>query len=1148
MMKYTFLILCCLVCIASANSQPWMDLLPDKARTELTFYDYQQAFDTYWAPYDVVDGYYLENGEKVKASGWKPFKRWEYMMSSRIDPTTGAFPTKTPLQIATEYYQQHPIQRQMPVSDWKSIGPDTSLGGYQGIGRTNCVAFHPTDLLTTWVGAASGGLWVTHDGGSTWTCLTDKTESLGLNDIIIPSDYETSQTIYLATGDKDSFDNYSVGVLKSRDGGQTWHTTGLSFELAERKQVNRILLHPHNNDILIAATTDAVYKTSDGGITWDEELIDVFFIDMEMHPTNPDILYGSTFDGEVFVSVDGGQQWSKNLTDFSAARTEMAVTPAQPDWLYVIAATGRLQGIYRSTDSGATFEKIMAGDTLNLLSYNYDGSGTTGQGSYDLAIASSPVDPNILLVGGINTWRSMDGGVTWTLMTHWASGNVQIVHADKHNLRFRSNGDVWECNDGGIYVSYDHGVTWHDKTNGMAISQMYKMGTSATEKDEIITGLQDNGSKLRSATGWRNVNGADGTDCAIDPFDYRIQYASSQSGNMFRTLDRWATSNYIKPQAAGAGAWVTPYVLDPQQPNIIYAGFSEVWKSVDRGSTWNKVSSISAVSKIKSIAVAPSNSDIVYVAEQGRMWRTLTGGEPFEKVYVFDVGGLMSSVAVKHDDPHTVWVACSGFIDPGVYTTSDGGQTWTNISQGLPRIPVNTLVQNKLSEDEVELYAGTDLGVFYKKGDADWLPFNTGFPNVIVTDLEFYYAPDPTLTLLRASTYGRGLWETRIAFNSSPMHFVSSTTKQSNTERVIPGTEIAEVIKVEIHTTGDLEPLKANTFTFTTHGSTNPERDIVSASLYYTGTLNGFQTTTLFGDIVQNPEGTFTIEGEQVLYPGPNYFWLTYHVSQDAYLGNVLDAECTSFVIGTTITPEVIAPVGNRVIELVYCEAGSTQISGEYIKRVVLGEIDISSMKGLKGYEDYTNEIVELPLGESIPISVVNSSPFSGNELLIWADWNQDADFSDIDESVYASGPLGVTTYMANITVPEHAKPGLVRLRLRLHDTSFGAHAMPCGHSYMGEVEDYVLRVTESTTALGDGPSIAEAVIYPNPASDQLIIDISGFQNQVHFTLTDMMGRILTSGKFTDRAELSLDDLAPDVYLISFDMDGKVLWKRFVKL
>ncbi len=1136
------------ILVSNVYSQPWLSLLPDKPRQELNFYDYQHAFESYWAPYHVTDGYYIENGEKIKAAQWKQFKRWEYMMQSRIDPVTGAFPTKTPLRIFNEYYQNHTLPRDLPVSDWKSIGPASSAGGFEGIGRTNCVAFHPADLQTIWVGAASGGLWVTHDGGNTWTCLTDKNESMGINDIIIPTDYETSHTIYIATGDKDSFDNYSVGVLKSTDDGHTWNATGLSFELNERKQVNRVLINPLNNNVLIAATTDGVYKTIDGGITWNEELSDEFFIDMEMHPADPDILYGSTFDGEVFVSVDGGVQWKKNLTDATAARTELAVSPDEPDWVYAITVTGSLKGIYKSSDRGSTFVKVFDGATKNLLTYDADGSGTNGQAGYDLALAASPLDANTLLVGGVNTWRSTDGGQNWTLVSHWANGGVQVVHADKHNLHFRDNGDLWECNDGGIYVSFDQGTSWSDKTNGMAISQMYKMGSSSTEKDEVVTGLQDNGSKLHTATGWQVVNGGDGTECMIDPVDYNIQYSSSQNGNIFRTLNHWATSTYIKPQAAGAGIWVTPYVLDPQQPNVLYGGFNEVWKSEDRGTSWNKVSTISASAKIQSMAIAPSNSNIVYVAEQGRMWRTLTGGEPFEKVSVIDVHGQISYIAVKQDDPQTVWLSCSGFLNPGVYETTDGGVHWTNISQGLPPISVNTIVQNKQATDEIELYAGTDLGVFYKRGNEEWLPFNTGFPNVIVTELEFYYAQDPTLTLLRASTYGRGLWETRVAFNSTPMQFISGTTIQMNTESVIPGTTDAEIIKTEIVTTGDLNPLKVNSFMFSTNGSTVPGSDIISARIYYTGSINGFLTTTPFGESVMHPDGTFTVEGEQELNNGSNFFWLAYNVSPDAHLGDVLDAECISFDIGTSIAPDVVAPDGNRLIELVYCNAGSTNISGEHIRRVTVGDIDVTSVKGVNGYEDHTDNIVELSLGESILISVENASPHSTDALLMWADWNQDADFDDADEFIYTSGALGITTYMTTITVPLDAKLGLARLRIRLHDTSFGPNEKPCGNSNLGEVEDYNIRVVEPTTGISDVHSIDDVVIYPNPTSDELVMEANEFVDQVEYTVYNVIGQVLMSGKFLNRETLNMKAYAADVYFLQFKMREQKAWKRFVKL
>src|SRR3990170_4926899 len=158
-----FITLILLVFLSSSfHAQPWLENLPkNKLRQELSFFDYQQAFQAYWQPYNVVDGYYMENGERKKAAGWKQFKRWEYMMELRVDKYTGAFPDKSTMEIVNEHTRLHPPMRTLPVSNWKSLGPTYSNGGYEGIGRVNCVAFHPTDVSTTWAGAASGGLWVT---------------------------------------------------------------------------------------------------------------------------------------------------------------------------------------------------------------------------------------------------------------------------------------------------------------------------------------------------------------------------------------------------------------------------------------------------------------------------------------------------------------------------------------------------------------------------------------------------------------------------------------------------------------------------------------------------------------------------------------------------------------------------------------------------------------------------------------------------------------------------------------------------------------------------------------------------------------------------------------------------------------------------
>ena len=1135
-----FVSLTCLLIVFAmqVQAQPWLENLPEgKSRKELTFFDYRQAFESYWAPFNVTDGYYVENGEKKKAPGWKQFKRWEYIMEHRADMKTGTFPQQSALAITREHQKTHPPARSSAISDWKQIGPTFSNGGQQGIGRMNCVAFHPTDLNTYWAGAASGGLWFTHNDGEVWTCLTDQQESLGVTDIIIPEDYDQSQTIYIATGDKDSYDVNSVGVLKSIDGGLIWNPTGLSYELAERNFINRLIQHPFNPEILIAATVDGAFRTVDGGVTWDEQLSAQAFIDMEFHPTNPDIIYGSNFEGEFFVSTNNGDTWTRTINDLAGKRTEIAVTKAAPDWVYAITESGGLDSIYKSTDRGATFTRVFDGSILNLLHWNANGIGPGGQGYYDLGFDASPIDPNILFVGGINTWRSRDGGNTWQIVNHFTGSLVQAVHADKHSLRFSQNGDVWECNDGGVYVSYDQGDSWKDKTNGIAISQMYKMGNSATDPDEIITGLQDNGSKLHTAGGWMQVNGADGMEGMIDYSDVNIQYSTTQSGSFFRTLNHWETARYVKPGDAGEGAWVTPFAMDPVDPKVIYGGYRDLWKTTDRGDTWAKVSSILFGDKIRSIAIAPSDPNTIYIAGTYRMWKSTTAGEPFIRLTgnVPDHSNAMSYISVKKDDPQTLWVAVSGFFGPGVFQSIDGGENWTDISAGLPKIPVYTVIQNNQAIEEVELFAGTELGVYFKKGDEEWVPFNTGFPNVIVTELEMHYASAPSQSKLRASTYGRGLWETRIAFESSPMQYISCTTKQNNTIAVKPNQAKQEILKIEINTQGDLEPIHVHSFSINTNGSTDPMTDITNAHVFYTGFANGFNTDVPFGEAYVLPNASFTIEGDQELVNGVNYFWLAYDIPLNATIGNILDAQCDSINIGTDVIPAISDPEGNRRIELIYCPAGSTNLSQDYISRVTMGGVDQASVKGANGYEDHTNQVIEMEVGVTVPISVSNNAPHTGNELRIWVDWNIDADFEDPDELVYASGPLSITTYNTSFAPPGHARTGLTRMRIRLHDTTFGPNATPCDVANLGEVEDYSIQVAEVMTGESVIKDKTMISIHPNPVNTTLYISIPENESPTKLRIFNILGEMKYENTILGNTTLDFKDYSPGIYFFIFE-------------
>jgi len=769
-MKRIIFLLMFMFCTSILFSQPWLKNLPsNKSRSELTFYDYRNAFNEYWAPFNVDKGVYIENGVKKKAVGWKQFKRWEYEMETRVDPVTGAFPKKSAQDVYNEYLNSSPMQNTSTSANWTCLGTNTTPGGYAGIGRINCVAFHPSDVNTYWVGAASGGIWVTTNNAASWTCLTSNINSLAVSDIVIPSDYATSNTIYIATGDKDHWDNRSIGVLKSTDGGSTWNTTGLTYLLSDNKMVNRLLLDPGNNQNIIAATSNGVFKTTNGGTTWNTQLTTTNFIDMEYMPGNFSTLYGSTTGGTIYVSSNGGTSWTQAFNNSSTFRIELAVSANQPTWVYAVAVNSAngLYGVYKSINNGGSYTQIFSGTTLNLLGWNSNGGDSGGQGWYDLCLAASPSNANTLLVGGVNTWRSTNGGTSWSIVNHWWGDGVPAVHADKHKLIFRGNGDLFESNDGGVYFSANNGTNWTDKTDGITISQMYKLGVSQTVSNETITGLQDNGTKLFSGGTWDDVKGGDGMECLIDYSNVNIQYGTYVYGQIDRTMDHWNTATAIQPAAAGNGAWVTPYIIDPVNPQTLYAGYADIWKTTNRGTSWTKISTMNSSDLIRSMAIAPSNTQVLYVASPYKIWSTTNGGTSWTEITgTLPVSsGTITAIAVKNDDANTLWVTMSGFNAYKVYQSAAGGTSWSDISAGLPLIPAYTIVQNKQSTSEVQLYAGTELGVYFKKGSDNWIAFNTGLPNVKLGELEIYYATSPQNSILRAATFGRGLWETPVYYD-----------------------------------------------------------------------------------------------------------------------------------------------------------------------------------------------------------------------------------------------------------------------------------------------------------------------------------------------------------------------------------------------
>ena len=756
----------------STQAQPWNSLLPkDKVENgTLTFFDIQKAFNDYWTPKNVVDGYYYLNGERSKAGGWKQFKRWEWYWENRVDPVTGDFPNTS----AWEEYQKINKTRtgsRIPGGQWTSMGPSSSPGGYAGLGRLNCIGFHPTDNNILYVGAASGGIWKSTDGGVTWAPQGDGLDAIGVSDIIVLSTSGDDE-VYIATGDRDASDTYSVGVLKSTDGGATWATTGLTFTAGQKRLINRLLIDPSNSSIIYASTSIGVYKSTDSGATWSVITSNVY-IDMEFQPGTSNTIYGSTKQGDIYRSTDSGSNWSNSLST-SGKRTELAVSANDATVVYALIAASNngLMGVYKSTDSGATYSLVFSG--TNLLGWNCNGGDSGGQGWYDLCIAADPNNANTVFLGGVNTYKSTDGGTSWNINTHWWStcgGSTTPVHADKHNLAFQNGTSVlFECNDGGLYRTPDLGTNWTYLSDGMIISQMYRLGVAQTTTADVITGLQDNGTKALLSSTWSDVIGGDGMECLIDYTNENTQYGSLYYGSIVRTTNHWATSTNISGGISGNAAWVTPYLLDPNNSNTLYVGYQAVWKSSDQGGSWSQISNWSG-NTLRSLAVAPSNSNYIYAATNGTIYSTSNGGSTWSNI----TGSLptgssnISYISVKDDDPNTLWVSMGQFNNFCVFQSIDGGSTWTDISTGLPTLPTNCVIQNRQNTSMLELYAATDVGVYVKLGTDNWIPFSDSLPNVVVSELEIYYDDvTPSNSLIRAATYGRGLWESDLYSTYNP--------------------------------------------------------------------------------------------------------------------------------------------------------------------------------------------------------------------------------------------------------------------------------------------------------------------------------------------------------------------------------------------
>ena len=720
--------------------------------------------------YSVSKSFYNEHeGEDLKSvNGYKQFKRWEHFNKSRCFPS-GHPPMPNHLWKEAQKAQTKSVASS---ANWESLGPLQIPDNGGGMGRINCIEFNPANTNQVFAGTPNGGLWRSSDGGVSWSSNTDQLVNLGVADIAINPIHP--DTMYIATGDgygsvsllgNGSFwgGTYSNGILKSVDGGISWSTTGLNWDVVQTRQVFKISIDNVNPNKLLASTSDGLWLSTDGANNWTQVMTGVFY-DVVHHVTNPNIVYSSLSAGAM-RSTDGGWTWNPmGSLAMSSERMLFAVTPDDPS---VIAAFSESGMYFRSNDEGITWEP---GSWT---------SATTINGWYTMAHAISPVDANTILVGGLDIHISTDAGVSWNQVSDWFGWPAtNYSHADHRALTFvpGSGNEILNGNDGGVFKSSDLGATWVDLSNDLIISQLYRLALDPTDPDIVFLGAQDNGLMRMDGPSSRMSLLGDGMETVVDYNNPSIVYANLQLGALHQSFDGGITFTDIStPLGLSSYAWVAPLSIHPTDPSIIYFGGLELYE-VTNGTTTNNLSqgagNVSGLNSIHSVAVCESNSDYIYfirevfpgtgglpnvhmTSDGGNTWVNITSGLPVGSAFP-------TCIAVDPNDPNRVYVSFSGFeASEKVYYSIDAGLSWTNITGTLPNVPVNTIA---LEQWDHGIYIGTDYGVYYMyDGLTDWIPYSDGLPRVIVMDLEIHDSEHK----LRAATYGRGAWETDLDHFSS---------------------------------------------------------------------------------------------------------------------------------------------------------------------------------------------------------------------------------------------------------------------------------------------------------------------------------------------------------------------------------------------
>ncbi|HMQ47682.1 MAG TPA: FlgD immunoglobulin-like domain containing protein [Saprospiraceae bacterium] len=675
-----------------------------------------------------------------------------------------------------------------PVANWQNVGPNKMEG--QG-GRMISHAFDPHNTQIIWAGSASGGLWLSEDGGDSWQPMTDQIPSTGIGAVAVNP--LNSNAILIGTGEGYTLGSSSIrpglGVFKSIDFGQTWEQTDFDYLPAAGVSVFQLAWSYADTSTVWLAASNGIWKSTDAGMTWVLKKGDgtnqqtAICNDILQHPTNPDLLYAS-FDGNgIWRSSDAGENWSKlsgGLPTSDMDFIDLSLCRSQPNVLYASIASGinslfNLKGLYKTDDGGDTWVKLENAPEAFCVPNAIPGVSFC-QGWYDNVVAVSPQDPDVVWLGGTTLWRSVDGGESWTQHDRYFCPNCTEppacrTYVDQHDFAFDplNPQTVYVFNDGGIAKSTNGGDCWEQKNEGLITAQFYALSSGRSDPGVIIGGFQDHG--LQGIRLWENTNLAwdrwgflDGSDVEVHATDANILYGAWVNGTYWRTTFGVHTlsvqiTNGIN-LSENNGFFFAPIRQNPQDPAVLLGcTMQRLYRTTNSGGFWLPVATINEPRVFEFDQNDPTNAYAAAWINNGNssFWRSQDGGATWSTTAnspgwrVTDVKSSPLQAGLVYASRNSINANTSH-----IYKSSNFGNTWGSIQGDLPDLSVNALAIHPFVSGV--LFAATDLGVFITLDDGQtWTEYNDNLPVTFIMDIEF----NPADTTLRVGTHGRGAWMTK---------------------------------------------------------------------------------------------------------------------------------------------------------------------------------------------------------------------------------------------------------------------------------------------------------------------------------------------------------------------------------------------------